>query len=104
MINTVYEEDFIQKVLQADKPVVVDFYSDWCAPCKKLSTVLNDLSATYTEFDFYKANIDENPHLADTFGINSIPNILIFNDGEIRDSSIGFTSAEEIRIFLENNR
>ncbi|MCH5296672.1 MAG: thioredoxin [Ruminococcus sp.] len=104
MINTVYEDDFVQKVLQADKPVVVDFYADWCAPCKKLSPILNDLSTTYTEFDFYKTNIDENPRLADTFGINSIPNILIFKNGEVCDSSIGFTSAERIRIFLEKNR
>lgn len=104
MINTVYEEDFAQKVLQSDKPVVVDFYADWCAPCKMLSPILKELSAIYTEYDFYKTNIDENPRLAQAFEIMSIPCVLIFKGGKVTDSSIGYKSAEEMRTFLENNR
>lgn len=104
MINTVYEEDFSQKVLHSDKPVVVDFYADWCAPCKMLSPILKELSAIYTEYDFYKTNVDENSQLAHTYEIMSIPCVLIFKGGEVVDSSIGYKSAEEMRTFLENNR
>ena len=104
MINTVYEEDFTQKVLHSDKPVVVDFYADWCAPCKMLSPILKELSAIYTEYDFYKTNVDENSQLAHTYEIMSIPCVLIFKGGEVVDSSIGYKSAEEMRTFLENNR
>lgn len=59
------------------KPAIIDFYADWCAPCKMITPILDELSTEYNDIDFYKINTEEQPELAATFGIQSIPSILL---------------------------
>lgn len=104
MIEKIYSEEFNEKVLGADKPVVVDFFADWCGPCKMLAPVLDELAGQNPDFDFYKVNTDENPELANKYRIVSIPFVAVFKNGVIADKSIGFKDAEGMQDFLNANK
>ncbi|NUS36131.1 MAG: thioredoxin, partial [Pseudarthrobacter sp.] len=78
------------EVLRSDKPVIVDFWADWCGPCRMVSPVLDQLAAEHAEtVDVVKVNIDENPQVAAEYGITSIPAIYLFKDGALKSAVIG---------------
>lgn len=104
MIEKIYQEEFAEKVINSPNTVVVDFFADWCGPCKMLSPVLEKLDAMNPDVDFYKVNIDENPSLADEFEVRSIPNVVIFKNGQAADRSIGFTSEQQLQEIINRNR
>ena len=104
MIEKIYSEEFEQKVLHSDKPVIVDFFADWCGPCKMLSPVLEALASKNNDIDFYKINVDENTDLAEKYSVSSIPNVRIFKNGQVADSSIGFKTEEQMQEFINSNR
>lgn len=104
MIDKIYQEEFAEKVINSPNTVVVDFFADWCGPCKMLSPVLEKLDAMNPDVDFYKVNIDENPSLADEFEIRSIPNVVIFKNGQAADRSIGFVSEQQLQEIINRNR
>ncbi len=104
MIEKIYSEEFEQKVLHSDKPVIVDFFADWCGPCKMLSPVLEALASKNNDIDFYKINVDENTDLAEKYSVSSIPNVLIFKNGQVADNSIGFKTEEQMQEFINSNR
>lgn len=104
MIEKIYQEEFAEKVINSPITVVVDFFADWCGPCKMLSPVLEKLSAVNPDVKFYKVNIDENPSLADEFEVQSIPNIVIIKNGQAVDRSIGFKSEQQIQEIIDRNR
>jgi thioredoxin 1 len=84
------EANFEQEVLQSDVPVVVDFYADWCGPCKMMSPVVEKLADTYAgRVKIGKLNTDEAQSLAAKYGVMSIPNIVFFKNGEVVDRQIG---------------
>jgi catechol 2,3-dioxygenase len=90
-------QNFDQQVLNADKPVVVDFWADWCGPCKMLGPSLDQVAADHRErFVVAKVNVDENPELAARYEIQSIPTLLYFSGGELRDRTVGVVSKKEI--------
>lgn len=103
-MEKIYEEEFEQRVLKAEHPVVVDFYADWCGPCKMLSPVLDKLEGEYDDFEFFKVNIDENQELAEEYEVFSIPNVCIFKNGGIADRSVGFASEDDMIDFIERNK
>lgn len=76
---------------------IVDFYADWCGPCKMLGSVLEELDA-----NILKINVDTHENLATTYGVMSIPTVLFFKDGELKNKVIGFRSKEEIESILES--
>ena len=78
--------------------VLVDFYATWCGPCKMQGEVLKELE---TDYKIYKVNVDENHELTKRYGILSIPTILIFNNGELIEKKIGFTSLEDLLKILK---
>lgn len=86
----VTDATFDHEVLRSDKPVIVDFWADWCGPCRMVSPVLDQLAEEHTgKVEVVKVNIDENPRVAAEFGITSIPAIYLFKDGALKSAVLG---------------
>lgn len=81
---------------------LVDFFAEWCGPCKMLGPVLEELDNEYPDIDFVKVNVDDNMELAEKYGIMSIPNVHIFKDGESIANMQGFRDASSVKEFIDN--
>jgi thioredoxin 1 len=89
MTTAVKTADFEQEVLKSEKPVIVDFWAEWCGPCHAVAPVLDKIAGEHDEVRLVKVNIDEEPELAQRYGIVSIPTIVLFKDGEPAAAAIG---------------
>lgn len=96
MVVKLNEENFEKEVLQSDKTVLVDFYADWCGPCKMLSPIVDELSEEYSQYKFCKLNVDENEHLAAKYNVMSIPTLFVFKDGQVVNHSTGAIPKESV--------
>ncbi|MQF98619.1 MAG: thioredoxin [SAR202 cluster bacterium] len=86
----VSDRDFIQEVLESDTPVLVDFWADWCAPCKMVAPLIDELANEYDgKIKFTKVDVDDNPETAMKYGIRSIPTLLVFKGGSPIDQVVG---------------
>jgi thioredoxin 1 len=88
-IKHVTDNDFVQTVLQHDKPVLVDFWAEWCGPCRMIAPVLEEIAATQSKLDIVKLNVDENPQTAAAYRITSIPALNVFSGGKVVKQIIG---------------
>lgn len=89
-------DETFETELQADVPVLVDFYADWCGPCRMLAPVLEDISSERNNVKIVKVNVDEAEKIAQRFGIMSIPTLMVFKDGKEVSKKVGLCSKDEI--------
>lgn len=102
MIKHIDSKDFEKEVLKNTKTVLVDFYADWCGPCKMVAPILEKISNDHSEFDIVKVNVDDNQDLAVKYGVMSIPTMAVFKNGQVVNGMVGFSDEQTI-INLVNN-
>ncbi len=103
MVNVFNEENFENEVLKGEGKILVDFYADWCGPCKMMSPIIDSIAEELENIKVGKVNVDENGELAEKYNIMSIPTIIIFKDNKPIKSFVGLTSKEEIKDTLLNS-
>lgn len=101
MMTEITKDNFESEVKNAATPVLVDFWADWCGPCRMLSPVVEKLADQYAgKVKFGKVNVDEQPQLAMSYGVQSIPTLVLFKDGQAVNSSVGVVPKEQIENML----
>lgn len=102
-IVQVSDASFEQDVLKASGPVLVDFWAEWCGPCKMIAPVLEDLAEEFAgKLTIAKLNIDSNPDTAPAYGVRGIPTLIIFKDGEVAGTKVGALSRTQLTEFINS--
>ena len=102
--KAITDASFSTDVLQSDKPVLVDFWAEWCGPCKMIAPVLEDMAKEYSgRLTVAKLDIDANPGITSQFGIRGIPTLILFKDGKPHAQKVGALSKSQLAAFVDSN-
>ena len=97
MTQQIEASEWQEKVVEAGKPVLVDFFATWCGPCKMMAPVIDEVATEKADVaDVYKIDIDDNPEIAQQYGVMSIPTFIVFKDGEAASKTLGAQPKEQI--------
>lgn len=97
MAHEITENQFEQKVIKADKPVLVDFFASWCGPCKMLSPIIDEVAEEVKDKAYvYKVDVDQNPAIANQYQVMSVPSIVFFKEGKVTNQLVGTVSKEDL--------
>ncbi|MBA2410122.1 MAG: thioredoxin TrxA [Gammaproteobacteria bacterium] len=103
-ITHITDDSFDAEVLSADTPVLVDYWAEWCGPCKMIAPILDQIASDYDgKLKVTKLNIDDNPAVPRRYGIRGIPTLMIFKGGDVQATKVGAVSKSQLTAFIDNS-
>lgn len=100
-VSVITNENFESEVLNSTKPVLLDFWASWCGPCRMVSPIVDEIAQEHPEIKVGKVNVDEQPELAASFNVMSIPSLFVFKDGKVVNQAVGARPKQEILDMLK---
>ena len=98
------DESFEEEVLQSERPVLIDYWAEWCGPCKTIAPVLDEIATEYSDrLKVVKLNIDDNPQTPPKYGIRGIPTLMVFKNGQVEATKVGAVSKAQLTAFLDDS-
>jgi thioredoxin 1 len=100
----VTDDTFEDEVLKSSSPVLVEYWAEWCGPCKMIAPILNEIASEYNDkIKITKLNIDDNPQTPPKYGIRGIPTLMLFKDGNVEATKVGAVSKSQLTAFIDSN-
>jgi len=103
-IQAISDDSFETEVIESKIPVIVDFWAQWCGPCKALAPILEEISGKYVDkVKFVKLDVDQNPSTPPKFGVRGIPTLILFKDGQVKATQVGLLNKADLTQFIDGN-